>query len=403
MREAWRARLSATVARVERELGRTGRLRPGAACVLEPAPGFVALLERAVADEEQADPARAAQLEQLYLDTMPALRVAQARDGGAPIGALFHRPLDWDALPVLRAAMARVDAAALVESCPTLDALCWRTHYGGFLPLLYAYPGDLARAGRLLDGGASVEAVIERLFVAPLVHELCHFQRERSIELPLYLDEAIAAYLGVQALPAMAFPDDDGTHGLFGATLLYPVGQWFARLFGGETLRAVQRGASARAHLGGDVVDRLAAFGWADYLARRPLHLLSDNYDPQRWCRVLAGLPPDAPWSALPPLPLDEQDFAMLDAALRAMCLVEAQDEGTFVVRRAPSGPIEIDLDACEVRGGARLFGQRARYLLSPFLAAALREAGQASFALPSLTTEAIGDEVGRIRRLVLP
>lgn len=416
-------RLAATVARVRADLFRRGRLRADATCELQMPPAFAALLARVIAEEQADGSGRDAALTALYLDVLPTLRVTQALDSGEPVASLFHRPVEWARVPVLHSAVERLfawlsrcaidpvaaldapSADALFAACPTLDALCAQTHYGGFLPLLYAYPGDLARAQALLDAGHAVEAVIDLLFAAPLVHELCHFRRERIVELPLYLDECIAALLGVTVLPATAFPDESGAHGLYAAPLLLQVGQWLARVAGADALLALQAGARPAAEvLGRDRLRALVEYGWQDYLRRRPPHLLSDNFDPAPWCRVIAGLAPDASWRALAPTPVHDADFAMLTSALQAMCLAEESVGGTFVVRRAPSdAPIGLDLDACVARGGARLFGRRAEFLLSPPLAAALRDLGLRDITWSPLSTDAIPDVVERVRRLVVP
>lgn len=416
-------RLAATVDRVRADLHRRGRLRVDVTCELVMPPAFRALLDRVIAEEQADGSGREVALTALYLDVLPTLRVTQALDAGEPIASLFHRPIDWARVPALHGAVARLfawlargaidpvaaldaqDADALFAACPTLDALCARTHYGGFLPLLYAYPGDLARAQTLLDRGQAPEAVIDLLFAAPLVHELCHFRRDRTVELPLYLDECIAALLGVTVLPSTAFPDETGAHGLYAAPLLLQVGQWLARLVGADALLALQSGARpAESVLGGARLASLVDFGWQDYLRRRPPHLLSDNFDPAPWCRVIAGLPSETSWQTLEPSPVADADFAMLTSALQAMCLTEESIGGTFVVRRAPSdAPIVLDLDACVVRGGERLFGRRAEYLLSPPLAAALRRDGRHAITLASLDTDAIPDVVERVRRLVVP
>ncbi len=425
MSERFAPRLAATVERVAADLDRRGARRAVPLPTLQLPRSFGALLCR-VLDEEatggRAGAARAAALELLYLETLPSLRAAQTLDASAPIGPLFHTPIAWHRLPRLGPALARLfdwldeagaDPSAVLgarnpselrERYPTLDALCGATHYGGFLPLLYAYPADLQRGAALLDGGASVEAVVDQLFASPILHELCHFRPERTVELPLYLDECIAALLGVTLLPEMAFPDGSGRYGLYAAPLLYQVGQWMARCFGATALLRLQAGAlPARAVLGEALVERLAAHSWREYLERRPLHLLSDNFDPQPWCRLLAGLAADDPWSRLPPLAIEAADLQLWEAALKTMCLEEAQADGTFLVREAPSAtPIAIDASGCRVEGGPRLFGQRARYLLSPAIAQALQRRGLAGLELAPILPSDIPDEVERLRRLVV-
>ena len=403
-----------------RALGERGELRAEAAAG-PPVLGFPAALRRflaaAVAFERAAGAGgRADDLVRHYADVMPRLRVAQLAGTDEPGATLFHAPLDWAQLPRLTAALDRLfelvvdsgvapeaalgarSADALRAASPTLAALYARTHYGGFMPLLYGSPADLAYFhARGVAGGGELATTIDRYLTAPLVHELCHFAPERRAVAAPHLDECIAGWLGVHVHPELAYPTDDHDDALFAAPWLAQVGQAIARAFGIAPL--------VRAHAGGELSALPAAFvagaarlGWDDWRARRTLHFLSDTFDPAPWVALALACGAgrsvaDATVASLARLPLAGLalpadpgfDRAIVEDALRAMCLATTQVAGSFRTRaRLPSDPIAIDAVGCAVvaaRPGA-LEPVAPRYWLPPAVAGAITAARLAGYEL---------------------
>jgi hypothetical protein len=265
-------------------------------------------LERSDAEIDNGAAERAERLVHHYTDTMPRMRVAQLAGTAEPGATLFHTPLDWARLPRLGAAIDRLfalladagvaavgalgaaSADAFRARTPTLAALYARTHYGGFMPLLYGFPADLAYMhARGLAEGLDTLATIDRYLTAPIVHELCHFAPDRIAIAPPHLDECIAGWLGVYIHPELAYPADDHDDALYAAPWLAQVGHAIARAFGIPNL--------VRAHAGGDhaalprsFVTAAARLGWDDWRARRTLHLLSDTFDPAPWVALALAL-----------------------------------------------------------------------------------------------------------------
>jgi O-methyltransferase domain len=314
-----------------------------------------------------------------YTDVMPRMRVAQLARADDPAATLFHTPLDWSRLPRLGTALDRlfatlahagVDATTALAApssdrfrarTPTLAALYERTHYGGLMPLLYGYPADLAYfASRGLD----VQETIDRYLTAPIVHELCHFAPDRTaIESP-HFDECIGGWLGVHVHPELAYPVPGEDDALYAAPWLAQVGQAVARAFGIDAVVRAQAGAARwEDATSPSFVDAAATIGRADWRARRTLHLLSDTFDPTPWVALAfaarAGRSLDGEtYASLAAIPLTtiappaDPDFdrAVVEDALRAMCLDNVQIGGSFRARtRIPDVPIEIDARTCRV------------------------------------------------------
>ena len=347
---------------------------------------------------------RAGSLVHHYTDVMPRVRVAQLAGTGEPGATLFHTPLDWARLPRLGAAIDRLfglledagvaasaalgapSAGAFRARTPTLAALYARTHYGGFMPLLYGFPADLAYMhARGVADRRDVQATIDRYLTAPIVHELCHFAPDRTTIAPPHLDECIAGWLGVHVHPELAYPTGDHDDALYATPWLAQVGQAIARAFGVARL--------VRAHAGGDHAALPAAFvttaarlGWDDWRARRTLHLLSDTLDPAPWLALAlataAGrVPAGATLASLAAIPLAALelpeapafDRAIVEDGLRAMCLTSTQRAGSFrTCAKLPDGPIAIDAVTCAVvaPGRGELDPIAPRYWLPPAVAA---------------------------------
>jgi hypothetical protein len=397
------ARMEASRARARAELAAAGRLR----ATVDPQPlDPPRALMRVLHEELARDDAHAAAVARHYLELMPRMRVEQLEVSDGPASLFFHAPLDWDALPRLNRAVERLfarlpagatlvgahDVAELQARRLTVAQLFAETAYGGFMPLLYGYPADLAYFARALDGNG-IAAVIDRYLAAPLIHELTHFGRARDV-LSLYLDECIAAWLGVAVMPEFAFPAPGEDNGLYATPWFAQVGQALARVAGADNVIAAQAGlCSWRDALPPGLADALVRLGADDYRATRPQHLLSDTYAPARWmklCFLAAGGAPVAgvtlaelealPWRAIPPGPENEDDAIIVGDALRAMCLRNFQIDHSFrVSTRPPPSPITIDLDACVVTtapGSDGFDGAAPAYLFPPAVAARLRRDG---------------------------
>jgi hypothetical protein len=384
------ARLEASRRAARRALAAAGRLRDDARDddpPLEMPQGFARVLAAAIDEENRAGTGRAEALERHYLELMPRLRAEQldVRDG--PAARFFDAPLRWERLRRLSAACARL---GVPMRDVTVGAFYAGTCYGGFMPLLYAYPADLAS----YDDGGDIDAAIDRHLAAPLVHELAHGARDRTL-LSLYLDECLAGWLGTRALA--------GDNDLFAAPWLAQVGQALARVVGAERLRAAHAGATPwEAVLPPGLPDAIRARAWQDYLATRPLHLLSDATAPDPWMKLFflaaAGAPldPAIAWREVPPGAEDDAaDAEILDDALAAMCLRNFQVARSFrVAKRPPPAPVDVDLDACRVSTAAGADGfdpAPPAYLFPPAIAARLRARGIAGYTVEIETLAALG------------
>jgi hypothetical protein len=141
-----------------------------------------------------------------------------------------------------------------------------------------------------------------------------------------------------------------------------------------------------------------ARLGWADHLARRPLHLLTDHFHPDPWLKVIFLAPSprlaaitlgelDAlPWSEIPAGPSTPFDAVILADALRAMCLRVFRNERSFrVASRVPRAEILLDFVECRVSAtpdGDSEDPAPPAYLFPPAVAARLRSAGHRRWRL---------------------
>jgi hypothetical protein len=392
--------LSVSVGAAWRGLAAAGQLDPRARPPdLELPPAFAEMLACAVALEESEGSARAEALRAHYLERMPRAAVEQLATRAEPNASLFHTRLEPARLPRLGATLERLaalldhagvppaaalPAARLPELCerfPTLAELYRATHYGGFMPLLYGTPADLARAAR--SGLPPLEA-IDRYMCAPIVHELAHLGRARRGLLPLYLDECIAAHLGVLAHPGFAYPGPDEDDGVYATPWFAQVGQALARVVGRDALLRAHAGVAAWEDvLPAGFLDAALELGWAEYRERRGPHFLSDSFRPDPWLKLVFGARGGrdaleaAGWPALSPV---ADDHAALADALAAMCLENTVHEGAYAVRmRPPPGPVRVDVAACRVssprRAGSADLVSPA-YLFPPAFAHPLQTAG---------------------------
>jgi hypothetical protein len=374
-----------------RELRAAGTLRADA----RPAPlAFPRTLQRVLAravaverlDATPVSLARATTLERHYTEHMPRMLVTQRVGAAEPAAALLRHTLAWSRLPRLaraldalfgRLARAGVDATpalgapdadAFRTRTPDLATLCARTYYGGCMPLLYGYPDDLAYfAARGAELGLDLDGIIDRYLVAPVLHELCHFARDREA-LPPHLDECVAGWLGVEVWPEFAYPEPGHDDAIYAAPWLAQIGQALARAFGVDALVCAQAGAVPWADaLPATFVEAAIERCAADWRVRRTSHFLSDTFDPAPWVALAlaGGLPAD-----------DAFDRAIVADGLRAMCLVNSRVAGSF--RTRTELPEVITIDDAAITAPARSACDRVapRYWLPPAVGARMREAG---------------------------
>src|SRR5205823_1529520 len=163
------------------------------------------------------------------------------------------------------AALGAATPEALLDLRPTLGDLYAGCHFGRSMPMLYAYPGDLAAEAW---AGRSAEALIDARYVGPLVHELSHLHpRDPAlVPAPANLHEALAAWIGSRAWPAQIFPAEGEEDALPGGAFFASVGGWLARSLGREGAVRAQAGAldlaSAEEGLGPDCAAPLRLYGF---------------------------------------------------------------------------------------------------------------------------------------------
>jgi hypothetical protein len=373
---------------------------------------FAEWLGAALALHEIEPHEKSAHLELHYLELMPRMRVEQLATAAQPNAALFHTPLEWSALPRLSRAIdtlgvffgseaeLALGAASGEEfraARPTLAAFYERAYYGGFMPLLYGYPADLAAIARALDGGAPLHETLDRHLAAPLTHELSHLLPGRVAIAPPYLDECLAAWLGARAFPETAWPAPGEQHALYGAPWLAQTGQALARVFP-SVLRAHAGIVPWSAALPAPLREAALRLGWDEYRRGRESHFLGSAHRPGPWAKLFFLAAARAPlaevsletleataWRAIPVPEEDQRDPAILDDALRAMCVRNFQVAGAYRVERAAPRAIAIDLARCTVESEGDRKGcdpHGLSYLFPPSTAARLRDAGIAGFGI---------------------
>jgi hypothetical protein len=150
------------------------------------------------------------------------------------------------------------------------------------MPMLYAYPADLAAA----EGRDPLEFIDARL-VGPLVHELSHFHAQEP-PAPANVHEGLAAYIGSRAWPAQIWPAEGGEDAIPGTAWFAALGGWIARGIGErEALRAQAGALDLRQALGPACAEALRLYGFLPFLQSGAPHLLSDAFHPARWWKLI--------------------------------------------------------------------------------------------------------------------
>ena len=404
-----------------------------------------------------------AALDHHYTRAMPAQLAQQLRADG-PAGSqdhayarLFSAKLELRRMPRLAAglealfskvaaaglACARTLGAAtpalLLTERPTLGELYASAHFGRSMPMLYAYPGDLAA----LPAG-DLTPWLDLRYAGPLLHELSHLQvlDSQLVPAPGNLHEALAAWLGSEAMPEQMVPrpphsadDPGGLDALPGGPWFAAVGAWVARACGTEgAIRAQAGAADLRDLLGPECAEALRLFGWLGHLDTSAPHLLADTFEAGRWWKLidlhrdpalarefhrqhvaplLAAAPPplsdnsntlavrwaralDAlPWQELPAWhdQPGQHDHALAARAIAALGVRSERVGRSFrAARRAPppfprqealsssgDGPLSLDVRACLLRSGHTgpdAVGSPPHHPFPPALAAALARTG---------------------------
>jgi len=349
---------------------------------------------------------RGTDLDGHYLDTMPAQLAVQLRAAGGAEERLFSARLDLRRLPRLREALDRLFALvagagvacaraigattpqALLAARPTLAELYAGCHFGRSMPMLYAYPGDLAEEAWR---GRSPDELIDARYVGPLLHELSHLHPldPDLVPAPANLHEALAAWIGSEAWPDQVFPARGGEDAIPGAPWFAAVGGFVALRIGApEAVRAQAGGLDLRGPLGAPCVEAMRCYGWLGFLESGAPHLLSDAFHPERWWKLIdlhrdlrlarafhaahvepllrsvpaRGTPLRAAWDeALDALSWSELpcsrdaptagDDALALRAVRALHVRTERSGRTFRAARAhPPGPIALDAGECLLR-----------------------------------------------------
>jgi len=373
-----RARIARTVDKTVRDLKASNRWRAGTeAPALEVPRAYWAQLKR-VADIEAGEGGQA-QIDTLlfqYGEMLPMLRVTQLGASDEPGASLFHTPLDWSGLPRLKGGLDRLlgeeGAQQRLARCSTVAELFETCCFGGFSPMLYAYPHDLqSYAEEVARDG--IPAVVDRRLSAALLHEVAHFGRDRAPLFPPILDESLAGYLSAVALPQVIFPDPGDDNAFYGAPWFLQIAQALAATIGHEALVAAHTEQALWSEvLPPGLMPTLERLGDDLYRRHRGVHLLDGNTAPGPWQKLLylaaaehakggradfGSLTLESletmPWAdidveAVPERP--QIDGQMAEWALASMTLWPALEQYSYRIRRRlPPTPVVLDTVTCRV------------------------------------------------------
>ncbi len=259
------------------------------------------MLEEALA---HSSPEQAELLRLHYLSWMPE-QLAQTLTDQFP---LFHQPLDPLAHPRLYTALCdwvawgaeagMSEAEMLPEGLSCLDEV-WglslaqfyqRTAFGETMPMLMAWPHDLcAYQQESLEAQETLAEVLDKRLVAPLLHELAHFDRHHHPLHPTCLDECVAAWCGAKAHPAQAFAAPGLDVAIYGAPWFAQIGQILACVARpGQLLRAQAGLLPWEEALGERMVEALSVLGLDLWKCGQEPHFLSGHHRPQLWLAAIA-------------------------------------------------------------------------------------------------------------------
>jgi len=292
------------------------QMRPGPALAARIPDGMAEAL--CIAAEAGRPAAGLDALDHHYQRTGPAQLAQQLRADGPPgshdraCARLFSARLSLQQMPRFSAGLERLfslvasagldcaptlgaaSPAKLLAACPTLGDLYATVHFGSSMPMLYGYYGDL---GDLPAEDAALTAWIDARYAGPLLHELSHLHPLDPLLVPApgNLHEALAAWLGSEALPEQMVPlapagpgDVGGLDALPGGPWFAAVGAWVARACGArEAIRAQAGAADLRDLLGPECAEALRLFGWLSYLDTSAPHLLADTFEAGRWWKLI--------------------------------------------------------------------------------------------------------------------
>jgi hypothetical protein len=202
--------------------------------------------------------------------------------------------------------------------------------------MLYGYLGDLAA----MPPEGDLTAWVDARYAGPLLHELSHLHPldPGLLPAPGNLHEALAAWLGSEALPEQMAPrapagegDPGGLDALPGGPWFAAVGAWVARACGtAGAIRAQAGAADLRDLLGPECAEALRLHGWLAHLDTSAPHLLADTFAAGRWWKLIDLHRDPAlarefhrahvePLLAAPPPPLGTELTAQWAAALDAL------------------------------------------------------------------------------------
>lgn len=439
--QALQARTARAVALATQKLRVEGRLAmPGDVSDVGLPPVYLAQLDRWMALEPAGTGETIRRVEAHlahYGDTLPTQWVQQQCASSGLAATMFASAIDWTLLPRLSSAMDRLLGNEAAEDrrtgAPTLGALFRSACFGASGPMLYAYPHDLAACGEELAAtqlgvGApgpveALHVIIDRRLAAPMIHELSHGGRADAL-MPPILDECVSGYLGVAAMPELAYPAPGQNNGLMGAPWFAQVGHALVATVGFERLR--------RAHLGGadalswqvvlpaGLAEAARRVGDAFHLAEGGVHLLDGHQEPEVWQKLFYVAAGEG-------IALEQVDLASLramrwrditlseepvhgaagerglaEAAVSAMTLRSTQMGACFRVQRSlPTTAVVLDVEGCvlvrEAGDSDLSFAPPARYLFPPHACARWRGAGVANVPVPIESFEAIPDIASRL------
>jgi hypothetical protein len=358
------------------------------------APRLPPLLRDTLAQYEAGEAACA-----FYCERMPQMLIDQQLRGDDPARALLWRPLEPKRLPRLTAGLDRLcelqpAARGLIEGKRTLAALAAGTLLGTGLPLVGAWPGELARMNQELQE-RDADAVLDQRLSGGVVHELCHgLPRElREPAVPWMVLEACALWLGSEACPVHVFPEEAGD-AVPGVSLFVLFGQCLARLFGERAVAGLAFGQlTLDEALGGEAARALRQLALRDFRARQEVPFARDALSALIWVRLVSG-----EWREQPATPLDLQ---IARTAVRALFQVNLLAEAFETHPLAAIHGLVLDVEQGRLERGrvaAGVFGEPGFWIWPPPLCRDLARRGVRRVLLEG----ALREQMGRVAEALI-